>query len=96
MNQEKFELALKRAHEAKDDYLTACRRWFERSLAWEMIVVAHMTDGMNAQDAWYRAGATAPGKDALVLLRDVEIQKQKAKYCLELAICELKGIIELK
>lgn len=96
MNQEKFEECLKLAREAKENYLTAYSRWFEKNRAWEIIVVAYITEGRDAKDAWYLAGASTPGKDALALLRDAEIYKEKAKYGLEIAICELKAHIEYK
>ena len=90
-----IEKCLKMAQDAKDQYIAAYGRWYEKRNAWEMIIVATMTDGRSAQDAWYVASTMTSGRDALALLRVAEIAKEKAKYCLELAICTLKASIDI-
>ncbi len=95
MNQE-IEKCLKTAQEAKDAYIAAYKRWFEKNRAWEMIVVAVIADGTKAQNAWVTAASLETGRDALDLLRAAEIDKEATKYSLELALSTLKATIYLK
>ena len=90
-----IEKCLKAAQDAKDQYIAAYGRWYEKSNAWEMIIVATMTDGRSAQDAWYVSSARSSGRDALAILRSAEIDREKAKYNLELALATLKIAIDL-
>jgi hypothetical protein len=91
-----IEKCLKMAQDASDEYITAYTRWYERNLAWEMQVVATMTDGRTAQDAWYLASTRSCGREALALLRSSDIDKEKARYTLKLALCTLRATIDLK
>jgi hypothetical protein len=90
MDQEKFDACLTTAHELHDEYVAAYGRWFEKNRAWEMLVVAMLTDNSSPQDAWWFAARTPTGADALALLRDAGIQVAKAKYGLEIALAVLR------
>lgn len=91
-----IEKCLKAAQEAKDAYISAYKRWFEKNQAYELIVVAIIADGSDAKTAWYKASGLASGKDALELLRSSEIEKEAARYNLEIALSILKAAIDLR
>jgi len=95
MNQE-IEKCLKAAQEAKDAYITAYKRWYEKNQAYELIVVAMIADGSDAKTAWYKANGLTAGRDALELLRSSEIEKETARYNLEIALSILRATIDLK
>lgn len=93
MDQEKFEKCLAKAHEMQDEYIAAYTRWFEKNRAWEKQVLAAMADSSSARDAWQVALASPEGQDALALLRDAELQKERTKYSMELVIVELRAMV---
>lgn len=75
------------------DYLDAYGLWRDRSRAYELQVVALMTDGIDCKEAWYRVLLASEGRDAMDMWRVSEIDKEKTKYLLEIAMCDLRGAI---
>lgn len=91
-----IEKCMEEAQKAKDVYIAAYRRWFDRNRAYEMMIITIIATGNSAQDAWYKAASTEAGRTALDLLRISEVDKELAKYSLKIAISRLNAVIDVR
>jgi len=95
MNQEIVAEKMAAVERANVLYVTAFNEMQKNTAEWNQLVISHMSDGTNSNDAWWKAAATVRGKELLAIGRTRELDQMRIGLDRDLAYCALKAQIEM-